>query len=122
VLVLLVGAYFGGAKFSSKIEYRINEVEKVIEVPRNAPVLERIATCESGGKHLDKTGQVVFKANTNGSVDIGLYQINNRLWGRKATEMGLNLTVEKDNKIFAEYLYATRGTADWYLSAKCWNR
>lgn len=122
-IIVLVGiAYFGGAKFSSKIEYKVNEVEKVIEVPRNAPVLERIATCESNKSHFGKNGQVLVVGNTNKSVDVGYYQINMQIWGAKATELKLNLMVEEDNKKFGEYLYATLGTEPWVWSKKCWNR
>ncbi len=34
-----------------------------------------------------------------------------------------NLTVEKDNIKFAQWLYATRGTEDWYASkSSCWSK
>ncbi len=98
------------------------KAEVVVEVPIKAPVLERIATCESGGSHYDKNGQVQFNANTNGSVDIGKYQINNKAWGKKATDMKLNLVVEEDNKKMAQYIYETHGTEPWYSSKKCWNK
>lgn len=85
------------------------------------PVLDRIAQCESGNKHFDKNGQVMLRGNTNKSVDVGVFQINS-LWFAKATELGLNLTVEKDNREFATYLYKTYGTEPWVWSKKCWNK
>lgn len=125
VLVIIgVGliAYFGGAKLSSKVEYKQVEKEVVVEVPRNAPVLARIAQCESNKSHYGKNGQVLVVGNTNKSVDVGYYQINMQIWGAKATELKLNLMVEEDNKKFGEYLYATLGTEPWVWSKKCWNK
>ncbi len=101
------------------IEYVDREVIKEVQV-MHAPVLDRIAKCESGGVH-KRNGQVIFNANTNGSVDIGLYQINS-IWNSTATKMGLDLTLESDNKKFAEYLYTTKGTEPWYSSKACWNK
>lgn len=112
---LLVGQHLTPAN----VVYADKEVIKEVEV--NAPVLERIATCESGGKHLGKSGQVIIKSNTNGTVDIGKYQINS-VWFKKASEMGLDLTKEKDNEVMAKWIYANRGTSDWSASAPCWNK
>ena len=95
--------------------------EVIIERPVEYPVLQRIAQCESGNKHFDTNGQVMLRGNTNKSVDVGKYQINS-LWFKKATELGLDLTKEKDNEAFAIYLYTTRGTVDWIWSQKCWNK
>jgi hypothetical protein len=100
-------------------------IEKVKEVIINQdikyPVLDRIALCESGNKHYDKNGQVLMRGNTNKTVDVGKFQINS-VWFPKATELGLDLTKEKDNEEFAKYLYTTRGTVDWVYSSKCWNK
>ncbi len=85
-----------------------------------APVMERIAHCESSGTHT-KNGQVIFKANTDGSVDIGLYQINS-VHNKEASKLGYDLTNEKDNEAFALYLYHNYGTSPWSASAKCWNK
>jgi len=60
-----------------------------------------------------------MRANTNGTVDIGEYQVNGFYWGKKASELGLDLTKEADNKKMAEWIYANKGTGDWY-SQKCW--
>lgn len=95
-------------------------VEKIVEKEIDYPVLARIAKCESGGRQFGPDGQVVLNGNTNGSVDIGKYQINTRLWGKKATELGYNLANEADNEAFAKYLYTTKGTEVWSASKKCW--
>ena len=100
---------------------RIVEKEVIVNQEINYPVLDRIAFCESGNKHYDKNGQVMLRGNTNKTVDVGRYQINS-IWFAKATELGLDLTKEKDNEEFAKYLYTTRGTVDWVYSSKCWNK
>lgn len=118
VVGMLYGVFTAGSmSTTAQTVFAEREVIKEVEVI-NAPVLDRIAQCESGGQHR-KNGQVIFKANTNGSVDIGKYQINS-IWNQTATKMGLDLTKEEDNKKFAEYLYTNKGTQPWEASAKCW--
>ena len=92
--------------------------EKIVHIEIESDVMKRIAQCESGGTHT-KDGQVIFNANSNGSVDIGIYQINS-VWRKKATELGFDLTKESDNKAMAMWIYKNRGTEDWYSSKKCW--
>lgn len=116
---LFTGGIFLGKNHTQPV-YADREVIK--EVSREAPVLARIAKCESGNKHLGPNGQVIINANNNGSVDIGVMQINERIWGAEATKQGLNLWVEKDNRAFAEYLYANFGTEPWVWSKQCWNK
>lgn len=118
VTLFLVGVYeLGNYYGDTKVIYTKQEVIK--EVPIKASVLERIAKCESPTGHW-KDGQVVMSSNTNHSVDIGKYQINNKAWGKKATELGYNLVVEKDNEAMAQWIYTNRGTEDWYSSKSCW--
>lgn len=97
------------------------EKEVIKEVEKEAPILKRIAQCESGGSHY-KNGQVIINGkNKNGSVDLGKYQINST-WNATATKMGLDLTNEQDNEAFAKWLYANKGTEPWYSSKPCWNK
>lgn len=102
----------------------IVEKEVLVNQEIKYPVLDRIAMCESGNKHFDKNGQVLMRGNTGGraSVDVGVMQINVLYHGTKATELGLDLTKEKDNREYAKYLYTTRGTVDWEASRSCWNK
>lgn len=121
VALVAIGAAFGSTNTVQAVEPQVI-VEQVA-----APVLDRIADCESGngtkGSAIHyKNGQVVMNANTNGTIDIGKYQINMTYWGKKATELGLDLTKEADNKAMAEWLYANKGTGDWSASQKCWAR
>jgi hypothetical protein len=83
-------------------------------------VMQRIAECESGDVHYKENGQVITNANTNGSVDLGRFQINEDIWGDKAGEMNLDLSNEQDNKTMALWIYENYGTEDWKYSSKCW--
>ncbi len=96
--------------------------EKTVHVAVDmvSPVMDRIALCESGGKHY-KAGQVLIMANTNKTVDIGYYQINS-IWNKTASNMGYDLTKEEDNKAFGRWLYANYGTEPWVYSKACWNK
>ena len=85
------------------------------------PVLDRIAKCESGNRHYGESGQVLIMGNTNKTVDVGTYQINT-VWFKKATELGFDVTKEKDNRLMAEYIYKNFGTEAWVYSKHCWNK
>lgn len=95
-----------------------NPIVKAELIEAETPILDRIAKCEAPGGHW-KNGQVVINLNNNGTYDQGKFQINS-IWNKKATELGYNLAVEEDNEAFAKWIYANRGTQDWYSSAKCW--
>ena len=119
-----IGAGIGFAvsegKRVSAYEVSIVDREVIKEVQiLNAPILERIAKCESGNTHIDKNGQVLMRSNTNKSVDVGRFQINS-VWFKKASELGLDITKDADNRKMAEWIYANRGTEDWYPSKSCW--
>ena len=120
IMGVLVGIFEAGSYFNPAIIYTKAEVIK--EVPIKASVMERIAKCESGNDQFDSTGQVQLNANTNKTVDIGVFQINNKVWGKKATELGYNLMVEQDNRAMAQYIYESRGTEPWSASSKCWSK
>lgn len=118
--VIMVGVIIGAMHFSTSTVTAVNEIVTVPVDPAY-PVLERIAQCESGGKHFGKSGQVLLNANTNGTVDVGRYQINT-VWFAKATELGLNVMDEKDNEKLAKWIYTNHGTEPWYPSKHCWNK
>jgi len=119
VCLAMAGSYQLGSYLNPTVKTVF--AEKLVEVETIPPVMQRIAKCESGGIH-KKNGQVVFNSNTNKTVDIGKYQINS-IWNKKATELGLDLTVEKDNEKFAMWLYKNYGTSPWESSRRaCWDR
>ena len=96
----------------------------VVEVPyeskRVPPIMQRIAKCESGGKHFDSKGKVIRgKVDKN---DIGKYQISLTHHAEQAKKMGIDLFNEKGNEEYAMHLYHTTGTELWYKSKRCWNK
>lgn len=111
-------AYYFGSMFAP---VRVQAIDKPVYViaTGTAPVLERIAKCESGGSQTEN-GQIQINVNKNGSVDIGKFQINLTTWGKTATKMGYDLTKESDNEAFARWIYENKGTQDWSASQHCW--
>lgn len=95
--------------------------EVIVEVKGKSPVMDRIAKCESGGKHFNDKGKVIYNYNTNGSIDVGKYQINTVHLPLAGT-LGLDINKEKDNEEMAYYLYENKGTEPWYSSKSCWNK
>jgi hypothetical protein len=117
---LLGWAYYFGSAFAPA---KVQAVDKPVYIvaTTTAPVMERIAKCESGGSQYDKNGQVVIQVNNDKTVDIGKYQINS-IHNPEAHRMNLDLTNPKDNETYARYIYENRGTSDWYSSRDCWSK
>lgn len=121
IAVFLVFVGYVGSFFFPKIK----EVEAIKVVESKAPIMDRIAGCESQGNaklkgtQHDKNGQVLMRSNTNKTVDVGKFQINS-IWFSKATELGYDLTTEQGNEGFANWLYKNKGTGDWMSSFNCW--
>ena len=85
---------------------------------KDTPVLADIAFCESSFRQYDKNGKVlVGKVNKS---DIGVMQINTYYQGKKAKELGYDLTTVDGNMAYAKYLYETEGTTPWASSESCW--
>ena len=122
ILALVVVGIFEAGRYLSPKAVIYTQQEVIKEVPIKAPIMERIAKCESPTGHYGKNGQVVTRGNDNHTVDIGYLQINNTYWGAKATELGLNLFVEEDNKKMGDWIYQNIGTSPWSSSMKCWNK
>jgi hypothetical protein len=116
-LVSVAIVFKAGSVINPVTVYQDRQV--IVEVTPVPSVMERIAKCESGGKHFGTSGQVLMRGNTNNTVDVGKYQINT-VHFEAATKMGLDLTEEKDNEEFAMHLYKTQGTEPWKYSKHCW--
>ena len=87
-----------------------------IDVP---PILERIAFCESRGRHFDENGEVLLGEN---KFDIGKYQINSLHWQESAEKLGYDIYTEEGNKNMALELYRRYGAMPWKSSKKCWGK
>lgn len=121
-ITLIICAAYGYGEVRTYFFPNTVYAERRVEVPveNPSPVMDRIAKCESGAMHM-KNGQVIIRANTNKTVDIGYYQINS-IWNKKAAELGYDLTKEEDNKSFGIWLYKNFGTEPWVYSKTCWNK
>lgn len=122
---LMVGAavFFTYTVFALGSQFSQPNITQITAKDIMAPVLEKIAKCESSGSQYQKNGQVVLSANKNGSVDVGKYQINVTIWGKQATKLGYDLTKPEDNRAMAEYLYLNYGTEPWsHTSGTCWTK
>ena len=84
-----------------------------------AEIMHDIADCESGNRHFGTDTKLLIHQNSNGSYDIGVYQINS-VWYDTATKLGFNIFDKKDNLKFANWLYDQMGTQPWNSSANCW--
>lgn len=130
LLALAILAVFKlGGVFNPKT---VVETQEVV-VDTITPVLKRIAQAESMNSHYctdtlikarmcaaGEKGQVLFNPNKNGTVDVGRYQINTYYWGEEATQLGLDVTKEKDNEKMAIWIYKNYGTEPWTASARNW--
>ena len=92
------------------------DTAQIVQLP---PILQKIAECESSGRHTDENGEVI-KGVIN-SFDTGLFQINELYHGEAAKEMGLDIFTLAGNVKYALHLFETQGTQPWSASAKCWN-
>ena len=92
----------------------------IVQADTLPPVMHRIARCESRGQHFTKEGKVV--RGKRHAADIGLFQINTVVWGKKAQELGHNIHTQEGNTRMARYRFDHDGSVPWQSSAACWNR
>jgi len=124
-LLLLVAAILGNVGQSQEVHRTVSSVVQppqivIVQDDTLPPVMQRIAQCESRGQHVTKHGQVMRgKRNPH---DIGLFQINTVVWGKKAAELGYDIRTLEGNEQMARYLFAHYGSVPWQSSAACWNR
>lgn len=118
----VLGAGWSGAE--STIYYTASiPVAHAAEKPELPAIMKKIAKCESGGTQLKANKVLVTNTNTNGSVDVGKWQINmNATQLKEMAVLGFNPLTEEGNEAYAIYLYEHRGTQPWNSSAKCWKR
>jgi len=86
--------------------------------PDNWEIMERIAYCESGFRQYDKNGKTIESP----TKDYGLLQINRKVWGKKAIELGLDVHSTEDNIKMARHIYDVQGIEAWDMSRHCWGR
>jgi hypothetical protein len=89
-----------------------------VSIPKT-PVMERIATCESGNNPHAKNPE---------STASGRFQLLRSTWNAYAYKVWGN-DMDKhsvfdynDNTVVAQSLYEEQGVTPWLSSSKCWNR
>ncbi len=126
IATLTTAALFAAFMYGSLTTPNLTAINTIIQAPiaKNeiAPILKRICMAESGCQQFAATGLPVFHANTDGSVDIGKYQINNRAWGAQAKKLGYDLMTEEGQDKMATYILENKGTGPWGSSIKGWNK
>jgi hypothetical protein len=86
--------------------------ELILESFPDAPVMVRVAECESGlDPYADRAGL---------HVDVGLFQINQVHLNRLA-QLGLDRWDVYDNITYARMLYDAQGLTPWHMSKHCWS-
>jgi len=123
VFVTLVGigvSYFATSTLTVEAYTVTATTTQMIKDTSTPPVMQRIAQCESSSMQF-KNGTVVLNGNSNGTVDIGEWQINSS-HTQEAKKLGYDIFTQEGNYNYAMYIYKTQGTGPWSSSAKCWMR
>jgi len=54
--------------------------------------------------------------------DIGLAQINEPTWGKKAKELGYDIYTYQGNLMMAKWIFDHQGSKPWNWSKGCWGQ
>lgn len=101
-------------------QVKVKTTEEIInEHLKDAPILKKIASCESQNRQFDATG-AVLRGRVN-NQDVGFMQINEKYHLGTATKLGLNIYTLEGNINYAKYLYRTQGVKPWIHSSSCWD-
>ncbi len=90
---------------------------------KNLPVADaremiNISQCESGFNHWDDGGSIVVNKNVDGSIDWGVMQVNDKVWGGKAEELGHDIQSLDGNLQMALYIRKEKGASEWACHQK----
>lgn len=101
-------------------EVKVKTTEEIIaEHFADAPILKKIASCESHGQQFAADGSVL-RGLVN-PLDVGLMQINEKYHLSTALKLGLDIHTLEGNADYAKYLYSTQGVKPWVHSSSCWD-
>lgn len=92
--------------------------EQVVAAFPDAPVMVRIAQCESQMRQFDTSGNTL--RGIANPKDRGIFQIN-EFWNlATAQRLGFNIYTVKGNIAMARWMYDHQGTTPWNWSKGCW--
>ncbi len=103
---------------SSSPQARTTGTDRAYAVGMDA-ILHEICMVESGCQHM-KDGKVLIHINKDGSEDVGLYQFHRPTWEKLASDLGLSLEKEEDQKKFAPIAVLKYGYGAWAKSLHKW--
>jgi hypothetical protein len=92
--------------------------EQITTAFPDAPVMLRIARCESELHQFEDDGSV-HRGEIN-PRDTGLFQINETYHLAQSRRLGMDIYTLAGNIAYARYLYDRNGTRDWNWSRSCW--
>lgn len=126
--LFMIVAYGLGVAEKGNIAYAQNVIFEVPRAEKGIPaVMQRIAGCESEGnpkaqgKQFNANGSVVTHVNTDGTTDVGKYQINmQKEHILNLARLHLDVMTEEGNEAYALWIYENQGTGAWYSSRSCW--
>jgi soluble lytic murein transglycosylase-like protein len=79
-----------------------------------------IAKCESGLTQYEESGEVI-RGKVN-SLDVGVYQINEKYHLETSEKLGYNIYTTKGNIEYAMWLMKHEGNQHWNSSRPCWKK
>jgi hypothetical protein len=105
-----------GVKFSSE---KIDLAHQIRAVFADAPIMMRVAMCESGIVHREN-GEL--KRNKQGSSARGMFQVMMYYHEPEMRRMGLNPNRIDEYLIYVRYLFDKQGLKPWAESKPCWGK
>jgi hypothetical protein len=87
---------------------------------KDAPIMERVAYCESTHTQFSSEG-VVHRGVVN-NKDVGIFQINEKYHLKDSKKMGIDIYTIEGNMEYARHLYEEQGLQPWSASRPCWGK
>lgn len=103
------------------------EVENIMSTEKyvrdyfsDAPIMIKIAWCESRFRQLDRDGSI-HRGVVN-PADVGVMQINEYYHLETSQKKNYNIYTLEGNTAYARELYEKQGTQPWSSSKPCWGK
>lgn len=119
--VAMVGAILASLAITTAT-YANPRIERLVRSYfKDAPVMVRIAKCESGFHHYDphRPSRLLTNPDPRSSAS-GVFQILLKTHGPTAAKLGIDLRTVEGQLQYARHLYRQNGTRDWTASRSCW--
>ncbi|MBC7981606.1 hypothetical protein H7X65_00850 [Candidatus Parcubacteria bacterium] len=84
----------------------------------DAPIMQKIAYCESRNRQYSKDGSTL--RGVVNSRDVGIFQVNEKYHLSDSKKMGIDIHTVDGNLEYARHLYESQGTQPWSSSRPCW--